>query len=111
MSTVYIYAVGYIPRQLRKKLPKSLHLLRINVLLCIGDLLDDQDDSHDWVELVNRGGLTRVNNTTFDMFLAIELELRQHVSQIQPGLDLEQIVTAFSENEDVITLWSLINID
>ncbi len=34
-----------------------------------------------------------------------------HVSQIQPGLDLEQIVTAISENEDVITLWSLISVD
>ncbi len=110
MSTVYICSWLY-SSTIEKETAKIVASFRINVLLCIGDLLDDQDDSHDWVELVNRGGLTRVNNTTFDMFLAIELELRQHVSQIQPGLDLEQIVTAFSENEDVITLWSLINID
>ncbi len=78
-----LYAAGYIPRQLRKKLPKSLHPLRNYILMCIGDCLmtvtmmkTRMTHMINWVELVNRGRLTRVNNTTFDMFMTMELELR-----------------------------------
>ena len=52
------------------------------------DLLDggneEVNDSQDWVQLINRGGLTRVNHTTFEMFVAIEYELckNMHSSRI-----------------------------
>ena len=62
------YAAGYIPRSLRKKITKSKHPLKSDLLLCLFDLLDEGDDAdHDskrWVEFINRGGLTRVNNST-----------------------------------------------
>ena len=78
------------------------------------DLLDDGDeetnDSQDWVQLINRGGLTRVNNTTFEMFVAMEYELRQHIHQGQ-ALNLEHITTTITENEDVLFLWSLVSTD
>ena len=49
----------------------------------MSDLLDDgdeeEDESQDWVKFVNRGGLTLVNNTTFELFLAMEYELRKHI--------------------------------
>lgn len=108
------YAAGYIPRALKKKLPKSAHPLKEDIQLCILDLLDDgdeeKDESQDWIQLADRGGLTRVNNTTFEVFVAMEYELRRH---IRPGqqLDLEHIVTAITENEDVLFLWSLISAD
>ena len=74
------YAAGYIPRALKKKLQTSTHPLKTDIQLCIQDLLDDSDedqnDSQDWLQLIDRGGLTHVNNTTFEMFIAMEYELR-----------------------------------
>ena len=31
------------------------------------------DDSHDWVDLVDRGGLTLVNNKKFDVFVVYRI--------------------------------------
>lgn len=108
------YAAGYIPRALRKKLSKSRHPLKDDIQLCLFDLLDDGDeeanDSQDWVQLINRGGLTRVNHTTFEMFVAMEYELRKHIHRGQT-LNLEHITTAITENEDVLFLWSLVSAD
>ena len=77
------YAAGYIPQVLKKKLSKSFHSLKEDVQLCLFDLLDDGDEEtkQDWVQLINQGGLTHVNNTTFEMFVAMEYELRQHIHQ------------------------------
>ena len=69
------YSAGYIPRVLKKKLTKSSHPLKDHLQLCLFDLLDEGDDSVSassaWVDEVNRGGLTKVKNTTFNLFLAM----------------------------------------
>ena len=76
------------------------------------DLLDDGDEESgectDWVELVNRGGLTLVNNTTFESFLAMEYELRKHVRQ-GISLNLENITSTVRDNEDVQFLWTMLS--
>ena len=62
------YAAGWVARVLRKELKRSAHPLKDDLSLCIVDLLDDKDDStqesNEWVEAVDCGGLTRVNNIT-----------------------------------------------
>ena len=77
------YAAGYVPRALKKKLNKSAHPLKEDLQLCLLDLLDDGDEdsyeSQDWVHLINRGGLTRINSNTFELFVAMEYELRKHL--------------------------------
>ena len=79
--------------------------MKEDIQLCILDLLDDgdedQSDSQDWLQLIDRGGLTRVNNTTFEMFVAMEYELRRHIHQRQLP-NLERIITSVAENEDVL---------
>ena len=56
---------------LKKKLKKSTHPLRDDIQLCLLDLLDDGDEesgeSTEWIQLIDRGGLTLVNNTTFEI--------------------------------------------
>ena len=88
--------------------------MKEDIQLCILDLLndgdEDQSDSQDWLQLIDRGGLTRVNNTTFEMFVAMEHELRRHIHQGQLP-NLEHIITSVAENEDVLFLWSLISAD
>ena len=46
------------------------------------DLLDDEADcpqeSNEWVEAVDRGGLTRVNNITFELFWMMGEDTERH---------------------------------
>lgn len=76
------YAAGYVPRSLKKKLVKSTHPHKKDLLLCLPNLLaqeeeDLDDDSSGWISAINRGGLTKVNNDTYELFVALELELQK----------------------------------
>ena len=76
------YVAGYIPRALSKKLKKSAHPLKDELQLCLLDLLDDGDEeggtAEEWLNLVDRGSLKHVNESTFQVMVAMELELRKH---------------------------------
>ena len=108
------YAAGYIPRSLKKKLPKSTHPLKNDLQLCIFDLLDEGDESEheskNWVHLINRGGLTRVNNPTYEVFVSMEYEFRSHLNTFVVP-DFEAVTTAILENEDVLFFWSIVSCD
>ena len=65
--------------------------------------------SRDWLELVNRGGLTCINSLTFEVFLAMELELRSHFQVLQQGDFIEQATSAIKSNEDVLFIWSMLS--
>lgn len=45
----------------------------------MSNLLDQEEDvddgSSDWINAINRGGLTKVNNDTYELFVAMEVEL------------------------------------
>ena len=38
-----------------------------------------EDESKDWMEAVDRGGLKNVSNMTYMMFTSAELELRKYI--------------------------------
>ena len=64
------YAAGYIPRALRQKLVRSSHDLKEELILCLEDLLVDEEDlssdlSEDWTKLIDRGGLKHVSDDTY----------------------------------------------
>ena len=68
-------------KNVEEKAKTSQHILREDILLCLLDLLDDGDEngeSTEKIQLINCGGLTLVNNTTFK---AMEYELRKHIHQ------------------------------
>ncbi len=93
----------------RKKLKKSANLLKEELQLCIWDLLDDEKEggtANDWVDAIDRGGLTRVNEMTFQVFLAMELELRKHLT-VKRCFDLEQICKFVVGNDDVLFIGRL----
>ena len=108
------YVSGYIPRLLRKKLKKSTHKLKNDILLCIYDLLDDGDEvddsTQDWIKCINRGGLIIVNNATFDVFLSIESELRARLyhDAMPPALS-EEVKKEIAGCEDVQFFWSMLS--
>ena len=106
------YLAGYIPKLLRRRLQTSKHPMRDDILLCIYDMLDDGDEeedvSQDWVKAVNRGGLTLVNNVTFDAFLAIEDEVRKAIWSGTVELN-DDVMKSIARSEDVVFYWSLVS--
>ena len=81
------YAAGYVPRSLNKKLAKSAHPHKKDLLLCLPNSLaqeeDLDDDSSDWISAIDRGGLTKVNNDTYQLFVAMEMELRKQLASLE----------------------------
>ena len=57
---------GYVPRALKKKVAKSHHSNKKDLLLCLNDLSmcddDDPGSSADWIRAVDRGRLIHINN-------------------------------------------------
>ncbi len=98
------YAAGFVPRALRKKLRKSRHPLKGELLLCILDLLDDGDEEHDdsckWVDMIDRGGLTHVNTMTYHAFVSMEMELRKHL-RCEQVPNLKDVAKLTKESDDV----------
>lgn len=67
----------------------------------------------DWINLVDRGGLTRVNDNTFEVFRVMEYELRKHLStntiqSLTLGDDMKKSIV---ESEDVQFFWSMVSGD
>ncbi len=62
-------AAGYVPSSLFKKLKKSADPLKRELQLCLWDLIDEKEGrtADDWVDAIDRGGLTRVNEMTFQV--------------------------------------------
>lgn len=110
------YAAGFIVRLVRRKLKTSKHPSKNDMLLCLFDLIDegsDEDSTHEsnmWVNSLNRGGLTLVSNTTYELFLAMEQELRRHVSKFH-STDIDHVSHKILNNDDVQFLWCILSCD
>ena len=75
----------------------------------------DQHESSQWVEAVNRGGLVMVHDSMYCLFVAMELELRKHLSTMNAStFDDSLKALLFKElagNEDVLFHWETISIN
>ena len=89
-ANVLRYAAGYVVRHISKKIKKNLHSEK-KLLSCAQQLLKETQqatDSHDpgtaeeWTDLVDRGGLWHVHETTFHVFCALEEEMRPHLGAL-----------------------------
>ena len=72
------YAAGYVCRTLKKKF-----ITNTTMIECIDELVDhDSEDRSDstseWTQLASRGGLVQVKDSTYRVFHAMELVVRQH---------------------------------
>ena len=109
------YAAGYIPRYLKRKLSKSSNPLKMDLLLCLDNLLitdqeDIMDDSKQWIDLIDRGGLAKVTNDCYELFVAMEKELRKHLSVDKaPKITDREAIKQTIENEEVQFFWHIIS--
>ena len=79
-----LYAIGYICRHLRKKIEKSHHEHKEELILCLVSLCKDSDSEdhgtdEDWIKTQDRSGLIYVKETIYLLFLSIETEVRAHL--------------------------------
>ena len=71
------YTCGYVTRALIKKLKRSAHPLKEEMVCCLVELNEPEEDSdhgsEDWIKRIDRGGMTHVGNMTFGVFQSMEL--------------------------------------
>ena len=74
---------------------------------------DDEaaDDSQDWMNAVERGGLMHVNNDTYELFLSMEKELRNYIKSPNPPTFTKQVMNSISQTANVQFFWYLISSD
>ena len=102
------YAAGYVPRALNKRISRSNNANKVDLMLCLDDLLEDEsEESTDWLKAINRGGLLCVKNMTFELYLTMERELRFHLSS-NPEFGGSDIKIHLKQSEDVLFLWAII---
>ena len=74
---------GYILRAVKKKMERSLQPLKKELLLCLSDLLEDDtatyDKSCNWLDIKDRGGLTRVSHM-FLLISSMEIVVKNHIA-------------------------------
>ena len=72
------YAEGYVVHHICKKVKKSSHESKEDITDCLMQLVlggqddDDEGTAEEWTNLVDRGGLWHVRETTFQVFYALE---------------------------------------
>ena len=97
-----------------EKLRKSAHPLKSELALCLLDLLDNGDEEYDdscnWIQMIDRGGLTHVNNAMYRTFLSMELELRKHLAGEQPP-NFREVAETIKKKDDMQFYWSMVAAD
>ena len=108
------YTAGYVVRDLEKKIRRSAHPLKKELLLCILELLEsgveEEDDSAMWVKSVDRGRLVHVNDMLYTFFLAMELVLRRHLASHRASeLSALTATKNVADDSDVKFYWSMLS--
>uniref|UniRef100_A0A1X7TA66 Uncharacterized protein n=1 Tax=Amphimedon queenslandica TaxID=400682 RepID=A0A1X7TA66_AMPQE len=109
------YVAGYICHKMKLKLENSKNL---DLLLIVAEMIgyDDENDksfssSECWTNIVDRGGLVHVNDTTYLMFCAFEKELQQYLKidrAVMGQNDANLLVDSLTSNVDAQFLWNSI---
>ena len=110
------YTAGYVTEALIKKLKRSAHPLKEEMVCCLLELQEAKEDvseheSQDWMRAIDRGGLKHIGNMTFGVFSSIELEIRQHIRQDSTVVEniKPELQRKISSNDDVLFFWSLVS--
>ena len=112
------YTAGYVTRGLIKKLKRSCNPRKKQLIAYLVEMNTDEelpgvakDESEDWVDLVDRGGLTHIGSMTFGVFGSMELEVRRFLARnpSQLGEIKEELCKRIVSDEDVLFYWAIIS--
>ena len=121
-GNVLRYAAGYVCRHLRKKIERSKHELREEMVLCLMALTKDAPEDHSecassekWILKIDRGGLWHVKETTFSLFISIEEEVRECLKMLLSSNPTdgkrEEIIGKIVASDDVDFYWLIVTAD
>ena len=107
------YAAGYIPKCLRDRLQHSSHPLKRELMWRLLDLTDENDDAVDnesteWLTMINRGGLQCVTQKTYTLMLSMEVALQQSLRTVKVDFK-EQVTENIMKDDDVLFNWLMIS--
>ena len=112
------YASGYICRHLCKKFERENHDLKEEMILCLASLVKDSSSEEcgtdeEWLELMDRGGLYHVKETTFQLFCAIEGQVRSLLEALTKPCSSSKLemIRKVIEDEDVQFYWIISTAD
>ena len=109
------YVAGYVCRRVQKKIDKTSHTQKEDMMLLMlefyGDSLDE-DESEEWTNQIDRGGLWHVNSDTYILFTIIEHVIRNylHMKALKDidGRSKEAILNAILNNEELLVFWDML---
>lgn len=113
------YAAGFVCRHLRKKIERSTHILKEELIVCLMTLVkgvqypENTGTNEEWLDLVDRGGLWHVRENTFYFFCALEEEVQlqlKHLAQSAHAARKSMIKT-ITANDDVQFYWLIVTAD
>lgn len=114
------YISGYVIFKIKKKLTKSKHSLRKELLIGLNDFVEDNDSrstgfSADWVSLVDRGGLCKVTEDVYTFFYEMEVVLRrflciEKITSFDSHFK-ESVIAALKSDDDVMYVWSQVTVE
>ena len=113
------YTAGYVLHSMVQKMKKGKGneemLSELNRIIDENkedDVLDS--DSREWAQSIDRGGLVRINDMVYTLFVTLELLFRQYLKTHKialDGFDLNAINQVLRSDDDVLFYWSLITAD
>lgn len=110
------YVAGALFRAVQKKVKRSALPMKEEMLLCMIELLEGQgamyDESSDWVNLMDRGGLNHVSNTTFLMLSAMEVEVKAYVADHPNNFNMKDVLKQkLLANDEVDFHWEALSVN
>ena len=116
-NNVIRYIAGYLCRHLRKNLERENHELKEEMILCLMALTKDKpeevDETEEWTKKVDRGGLWYVKETTFQLFYAIEHQIRSILKLLKTPSNpcKSEIIKRILSDDDVQFYWEIASAD
>ena len=117
------YAAGYVVRSVSKKITKTSNTasFKEDLTSCCQTLVkqshnyDEPGTAEDWTDLVDRGGLWHIKETTFQLICAFEEEIRKHLHTLTStsstsGLRAHFLSTLIN-SDDVQFYWCIASAD
>ena len=111
------YVAGYVCRKVRDNLKKPSCKVsdKENMIRCLEEIssgTDEECDAEEWTRMIDRGGLWRINDDIFSLFVIMEEEIRQKLtkdsaSKFKEGTKTE-ILVGLMQNEELLFQWCVV---
>lgn len=117
------YVAGYVPFKLLNQYEKNLSSESADgIIECLSAMAVNGEESDllqyttKWIDLVNRGGLFEINDTTYVFFREVEIKVRKKLfmafNRTTVDRDLkDSIISTIASDDNVQFYWTILSVD